>query len=100
MARNSVSRSGGKKRDKNAAAGVVENKVISPVVKFVDLRAAAGQRMSIVSARMGEKLIHFRANLALGFYRIRHPIHPVRRFAAAEATKEMKAAASGNRKLH
>lgn len=29
MARNSVSRSGGKKRHKNAAAGVVENKVIS-----------------------------------------------------------------------
>jgi hypothetical protein len=44
---------------------------------------------------MGEKMIHFRVNLALGFYRIRHPIHPVRRVAAAEATKEMKAAATG-----
>jgi hypothetical protein len=38
---------------KNAVVGVVENKVMSPVVKFVDMRAGAGQRMSIVGARMG-----------------------------------------------
>ncbi len=37
-----MSSSGGKKRHKNAAAGVVENKVMSPVVKFVDMRAVAG----------------------------------------------------------
>ncbi|CAK9204464.1 unnamed protein product [Sphagnum troendelagicum] len=88
----------GRKQHRNAAAGVVQNKVTSPAVKFTDMRAAAGQRMSVLGAKMGEKMVHLRADVALGFYRIRHPVHPVRRVAAAEATKEMKAAATERRR--
>lgn len=73
---------------KNAVAGVVENKVMSPVVKFVDMRAAAGQLISIVGARMGGENDSLPSESCTR-------IHPVRRVAAAEATKEMKAAATG-----
>jgi hypothetical protein len=69
-----------------------ENKVMSPVVKFVDMRAAAGQRMSIVGARIGGENDSLPSESCT---RILHPIHPVRRVAAAEAAKEMKAAATG-----
>lgn len=86
---------GGRRQNKNAASGVAKNKV-NPAVKLTDMRAGMGRRMSVASAVIGEKMTHFRANLSLGFYRIIHPVHPVRRVAAQEATKEMKAAATGN----
>jgi hypothetical protein len=86
---------GGRRQNKNAAAGVAKNKV-NPAVKLTDMRAGMGRRMSVASAVIGEKMTHLRANLSLGFYRIIHPVHPVRRVAAQEATKEMKAAATGN----
>jgi hypothetical protein len=54
--------------------------------------------MSVLGAKMGQKMVHLRADVALGFYRIRHPIHPVR--CVAEATKEMKAAATGTLSVH
>ncbi len=76
---------GGRRQNKNAAA-----------VKLTDMRAGMGRKMSVASAVIGEKMTHLRANLSLGFYRIIHPVHPVRRVAAQEATKEMKAAATGN----
>jgi hypothetical protein len=84
----------------NAAAGVVQNKVTSPAVKFTDMRAAACQRMSVLGAKMGEKMVHLRADVVLRFYCICHPIHPVRRVAAVEATKEMTAAATGILLVH
>jgi hypothetical protein len=86
---------GGRRQNKNAAAGVAKNKV-NPAVKLTDMRAGMGRKMSVASAVIGEKMTHLRANLSLGFYRIIHPVHPVRRVAAQEATKEMKAAATGN----
>jgi len=84
---------GGRRQNKNAAAGVAKNKV-NPAVKLTDMRAGMGRRMSVAGAVIGEKMTHLRANLSLGFYRIIHPVHPVRRVAAQEATKEMKAAAT------
>ncbi|KAH9543469.1 hypothetical protein CY35_13G066700 [Sphagnum magellanicum] len=68
---------------------------MSPVVKFVDMRAAAGQRMSIVGARIGGENDSLPSESCT---RILHPIHPVRRVAAAEAAKEMKAAATETRR--
>ncbi len=90
----------GRKQHRNAMAGVVQNKVTSPAVKFTDMRVAAHQRMSVLGAKIGERIVHLRADVTLGFYRIRHPIHPVRHVAAAEAMKEMKAAATGTLSIH
>ena len=82
------------RKHKNAAAGVAKNKV-SPAVKFTDMRANAGQKMSIAGAKLSEKMTHLRANVMLKFYRLQHPVHPVKRVAAAETIKSMKAAATG-----
>ena len=87
---------GRKNKNPHAATGLVKNKATSPAVRLTDMKASAGQSMSIAGAKISERLMHFRADLALGFYKIRHPVHPVRRVAAVEATKELKAAATGN----
>lgn len=98
MARTSASAGtkGRKQKNPHAATGLVKNKATSPAVRLTDMKASAGQSMSIAGAKISERLMHFRADLALGFYKIRHPVHPVRRVAAVEATKELKAAATGN----
>jgi hypothetical protein len=85
------------RKHKNAAGGVAKNKV-SPAVKFTDMRANAGQKFSIAGAKMSEKMTHLRANIMLKFYRLQHPTHPVKRVAATESIKNMKAAATERRR--
>lgn len=84
----------GGRKQKHATTGVAKNKV-SPAVKFTDMRANAGQKLSIAGAKMSEKMTHFRANVMLKLYRLQHPTHPVKRVAAKESILNMKAAATG-----
>ncbi|XP_024358467.1 uncharacterized protein [Physcomitrium patens] len=87
----------GGRKQKHATTGVAKNKV-SPAVKFTDMRANAGQKLSIAGAKMSEKMTHFRANVMLKLYRLQHPTHPVKRVAAKESILNMKAAATERRR--
>lgn len=78
----------------HAGSAVAKNKV-SPAIKFADMRANTGKKFSIAGAKMSEKMAHLRANIMLKFYRLQHPTHPVKRVAATESIKNMKAAATG-----
>ncbi|XP_024382032.1 uncharacterized protein [Physcomitrium patens] len=84
------------KKTHGAGRAVVKNKV-SPAIKFADMRANAGRSFSVAGAKMSEKMTHLRANLMLKVYRLQHPTHPVKRVAATESIKEMKAAATERR---
>jgi hypothetical protein len=88
-----------KRSRKNAGAAVAENKVFGgPMIKFTDMRAASGRRMSVVGATIGEKMAHFGANMRLGFYVFVHPLHPIRRVAARESATNKKLAATERKK--
>jgi len=78
----------------HTASAVAKNKV-SPAVKFADMRANTGQRFSVAGAKMSEKMTHLRANIMLKLHHLQHPTHPVKRVAATESIKNMKAAATG-----
>lgn len=80
----------------HAGTAVAKNKV-SPAIKFADMRANTGKKFSIAGAKMSEKMTHLRANIMLKLYRLQHPTHPVKRVAATESIKNMKAAATGNK---
>jgi hypothetical protein len=85
------------KGKKHTASAVAKTKV-SPAVRFTDMRANAGQKVSVVGAKMSERMTHIRATLMLKLYRVQHPSHPVKRVAASETIKEMKAAATERRR--
>jgi hypothetical protein len=69
---------------------------VRPAVRFTDMKANAGMRFSVAGAKMSERMTYIRANLMLKLYRLQHPSHPVKRVAATETIKELKAAATGN----
>lgn len=79
---------------KHTGSAVAKNKV-SPAVKFADMKANTGRKFSIAGAKMSEKMTHLRANIMLKLHRLQHPSHPVKRVAATESIKNMKAAATG-----
>lgn len=87
----------GKKQTKPAGTAVAKTKV-SPAVRFTDMKANAGMRFSVAGAKMSERMTHIRANLMLKLYRLQHPSHPVKRVAATETIKELKAAATERRR--
>lgn len=93
MARTEGAKGNGKVK-KHTSTAVAMNKV-SPAVRFTDMRANAGQRFTVAGAKMSERMTHIRANLTLKLYRLQHPSHPVKRVAATETVKEVKAAATG-----
>ena len=80
---------------KHPAGAVAKNKVTSPTVKFADMSANMGQKLSIAGARMSEKMTYLRANVMLKLHRLQHPFHPVKKVAATETINNMKAAATG-----
>ncbi|EFJ23800.1 hypothetical protein SELMODRAFT_442734 [Selaginella moellendorffii] len=86
------------KKHKSTTGAVVKNKVTSPMVKFVDMRAASGERMAIARAKMAEKFKHMKASIQVSMVRFRHPVNPIHRVAAREAAQETKAAATERRK--
>jgi len=88
---------GNAKGKKHTGTAVAKTKV-SPAVRFTDVKANAGQRFSVAGAKMSERMTHIRANLMLKLYRFQHPAHPVKRVAATETIKEMKAAATERRR--
>ncbi|KAG0554336.1 hypothetical protein M758_12G086200 [Ceratodon purpureus] len=87
----------GRRRRHGAAGAVAKNKV-SPAVRFTDMRANVGAKFSIAGAKVSEKMTYLRANVMLKLYRLQHPTHPVKRVAATESIRNMKAAATERRR--
>ncbi|KAJ7520883.1 hypothetical protein O6H91_19G027500 [Diphasiastrum complanatum] len=85
-------------KPKSATGAVAKNKMTHPAVGFVDFRAKSSERMSVVGAKLTEKMAYMRASMRLTGAHIRHPISPVKRMAAKEAAKETKQAATERRK--
>ncbi|KAJ7520871.1 hypothetical protein O6H91_19G027400 [Diphasiastrum complanatum] len=85
-------------KPKSKAGAVARQKFTHPAVRFVDFRAKSSERMTVVGAKLAEKLAHMRASMSLTTARFRHPISPVKRMAAKEAAKETKQAATERRK--
>jgi hypothetical protein len=80
---------------KNGTAGAVAKNKVSPAVRFTDMRVNVGQKFSVAGAKMSEKMTYLRANVMLKLHRLQHPSHPVKRVAATESIRNMKAAATG-----
>jgi len=90
-----ASRRRGWGRRRGAAGAIASNKTLGgSEMKFTDMRAASGRRMSVAGAKIGEKFAHLGADMKLGFYTISHPVHPLRRAAAKERAVNIKAAAT------
>jgi len=90
-----ASRRRGWGRKRSAGGAIASNKALGgPEMKFTDMRAASGRRMSVAGAKIGEKFAHMGADVRLGFYTISHPVHPLRRAAAKERAVNIKAAAT------
>lgn len=70
--------------------------VTSSPEKFGAMGVTTGKKMTMISALLGEKLAHLRADLQLGLYRLAHPVHPqIRRVAAQESNIAQKSVATG-----
>lgn len=70
--------------------------VTSSPEKFGTMGVTTGKKMTMISALLGEKLAHLRADLQLGLYRLAHPVHPqIRRIAAQESNIAQKSVATG-----
>jgi len=73
--------------------------VTSSPEKFGTMGVTTGKKMTMISALLGEKLAHLRADLQLGLYRLAHPVHPqIRRIAAQESNIAQKSVATEKRR--
>lgn len=76
-------------------AALAKNEMKGPGMKMVEWRAKSGERWGVARAKVQEKFSRLGASMSYGMFTCTHPIHPIRRKAAKEASTQKKLLAKG-----